>query len=133
MTRCKCRDGKHVRGCPSRRGPKMVPVGSVGFNVLSELQAGPMTFDALKNSIVGDFVYPDSPGLRRRLACAVYEMHRHGYVARRGEHSASFPAKYRRWEITPAGRDAIGASMPKGGVEPSPEPDAQHLIEQEKA
>ena len=109
--RCKCRDGKHVRGCPSRRGPKLVPIGSVGFNVLSALAICPLTFDAIKKRVVDDFTYADEPGLRRRLACAVYEMCRHGYAARRGEHDSSSFAKHRRWQITPAGRDAIEASM----------------------
>lgn len=88
----------------------MVPIGSVGYNVLAALSTGPMTFDALKAEVVRYFIYPDSPGLRRRLAKAVYEMQRHGYADRRRKHDATFYAKDRRWEITPSGRDALKAS-----------------------
>jgi DNA-binding HxlR family transcriptional regulator len=108
---CKCGGRKHVIGCASRRGPKRVPMGSIGSNVLIALKGGPMTFDAIKKFVVDNLIYADSPALRRMLAKSVYEMHRHGYVARRGDHGPLSFAKHRRWEITPAGRDAIAASM----------------------
>lgn len=89
----------------------MVPCGSIGFNVLSVLAIRPMTFDEIKVQVVADFVYVDFPGLRRKIAKAVYEMCRHGYAAKRGLHLPDGFAKYRRWQITPAGQEAIDGSM----------------------
>ena len=51
-----------------------------------------------------------APGLRRKLAKAVYEMYRFGFVARRGDHSGIFVSD-RRWQITPAGTDALKESL----------------------
>lgn len=82
-------------------------MGTRTYNVAAALAVGPMTFDALKKRLLDDLLYTDAPGLRRWIAQAVYHLQAYGLVSKRGNHGDEVSPKFRRWEITPSGRDAL--------------------------